>query len=101
MKLEALFIEVNELVEEVAALRDDLKSATVISTLSAWLPIDCAPKDGTTIIGYSNGPEWPERFSLIRYDRKRWWECGGNGHVGLKDPVIYWMPIPSPPNEDS
>lgn len=76
--------------------------------MSAWQPIDSAPKDGTrvllyTIEGLGESIEYPA-MGTGRYER---FEDGSEGWIAttLPDQSFYgsmsrpafWMPLPSPP----
>ena len=57
-----------------------------------WQPIETAPKDGTTVLGYEHG--WR---GTIRY-----WSGRKNGWVDEIDQYCspsHWMPLPEAPRE--
>lgn len=72
-----------------------------------WLPIDSAPKDGTTVLLYSNknGLGW-DVVGYGRYEKLgiiEGWISGGfsetPGNLGLAHPT-HWMPLPTPPKNE-
>jgi hypothetical protein len=71
--------------------------------MSEWRPIDTAPKDGTSVLGY-----WDRRYSdgtryevanpmvVMWFDRGRWWP-DWLPTAGIPG---YWMPLPAPPTDE-
>ncbi len=60
-----------------------------------WLPIACAPKDGTRIIGI-DAFDNVDIYDWFKYDGfdGAWHDC----HCMAADsPLTHWMPIPAPP----
>lgn len=90
--------------------------------MSAWQPIETAPKDGTSIIGAFFAIRWADDHR--KYDVVRcWWQpefaafisgCREmvmapgytfNGktrhlHSPAVEPITHWMPLPPPPAAD-
>ena len=78
--------------------------------MTAWQPINTAPKDGTLILvlpahGNARIAYWGE---IMRYRGSTfpmegaWCEANRHGHIPLSDPAIetsatHWMPIPPRP----
>lgn len=67
-----------------------------------WLPIETAPKDGQTILGWSNDYTEPTRFlwaCLHQWNDPNdvfgWVEVDGDWSTSAK--VTHWMPLPHPP----
>lgn len=86
MKLDALFVEVNELVAEVAALRDQ------VANLTQWQPIETAPKDGTEILVCNHATLDIWFYHVASWmDGLEWW----NGDARVNP--THWMPLPQPP----
>lgn len=61
-----------------------------------WLPIESAPKDGTTIMVWrkNHGGIWWGSF-----DGHKWLVVYGNNKVHAKD-ITHWMPLPTPPKQE-
>lgn len=78
-----------------------------------WMPIETAPKDGTTILAWSEYCSEPITVSWCRANSwvAAWfgsWDgstvIGAQGDWGTDykeaPPLTHWMPLPSPPSED-
>lgn len=67
--------------------------------MSAWQPIETAPKDGTRILGYaSSGHGW-YYMVVVQYNAEEarpWLEADGEGYHRYN--VTHWMPLPEPPS---
>lgn len=81
--------------EELAALRSQFAN-------SEWQPIETAPKDGQTILGWSDDFTEPTRFlwaCLHQWNDPKdvfgWVEVDGDWSTSAK--VTHWMPLPKPP----
>jgi hypothetical protein len=66
-----------------------------------WQPIDTAPTDGTTVLGYCHVPSFSKMPHVIgamswQLRAKCWWGNNGSGIV-LSAPT-HWMPLPAPPD---
>jgi len=59
-----------------------------------WLPIDRAPKDGTTILV----PVKHIGADVVLWDLNGWRET--TNMLLMRDPPTHWMPLPSFPSED-
>ena len=66
-----------------------------------WQPIDSAPKDGTTVLGYFAGRKSGLSFDLITWmdagERSAWHFDGTYHHEPDKPQPTHWMAIPDPP----
>jgi hypothetical protein len=71
--------------------------------MTNWQPIETAPKDGRTILGYSESGQmliW--RWDTDRYAKKPkpYWRAfsvfGVTGERSMQP--THWMPLPEPPN---
>jgi hypothetical protein len=59
-----------------------------------WEPIDSAPKDGSSILGYADSS-----FAVVEWYRGGWWslsEPGAYAEDSEWNPT-HWMPLPEPP----
>lgn len=74
----ALCAENKRLTEEVERLRGE-----------GWQPIETAPMDGTSVLGYREGYK---RIMVWWYYNNRW-SCDASYHAGPWDPPTHWMPI--------
>lgn len=72
-----------------------------------WQPIETAPQDGRTIIGWSKYMSEP---CTIKWGKREGWVSSWEGYevvesmcdrAGYKDPepVTHWLPMPLPPQE--
>jgi hypothetical protein len=59
--------------------------------MSAWQPIETAPKDGTVIQVWTDLGEWRPWTSFNDYER-RWFSV-----MEMTGEPTRWMPLPSPP----
>ena len=70
-------------------------AATIRELASPWQPIETAPKDGRTILGWDRlatrayTMRWGHSVSI--YVLREWW-----GEGGAERPT-HWMPLPKPP----
>jgi hypothetical protein len=67
--------------------------------MSAWQPIETAPKDGTTIDVCNR---WGDRSADVAWVDGKWryWGVdgfGSPGWVSLDLSPTHWMPLPEPP----
>lgn len=60
---------------------------------SEWQPIETAPKDGTSILGYRDGFN---RISVWWLFNNRW-NCDASYFSRPLLPPTHWMPFPAPP----
>lgn len=70
-----------------------------------WQPIETAPKDGTTVLGYSEfiASDWNSDAAIASI---QWYDYGnevfgwyGSGPSGLVlTSASHWMPLPAPPD---
>jgi hypothetical protein len=73
--------------------------------MSEWLPIETAPKDGTTILAWSKYLLEPVTAAWRRNAWMASWEKGavieyqGDYGTEYKDasPLTHWQPLPTPP----
>ena len=73
-----------------------------MTTESGWLPIETAPKDGTSFLSY-NHPGY-NCFQVVAWDLKYGWLIFNNGENGdffieAILPPTHWMPLPAPPKD--
>jgi hypothetical protein len=66
-----------------------------------WQPIETAPKDGTTVLGYFGGRSgYVSRQDIVPICWSGWgggvWDNATSGHHMGDDPS-HWMPLPPPP----
>jgi hypothetical protein len=59
-----------------------------------WQPIDTAPKDGTSFLGYWLGGDHDCSMHAVKFFRGGWWQT--NEDYKCREPA-YWMPLPPPP----
>ena len=69
--------------------------------MTEWLPIDSAPKDGTTIIlGTASGHvafgKWLDN-SRTAHPWQGWSTNIGPFGENARYPITHWMPLPDPP----
>lgn len=68
-----------------------------------WHPIETAPRDGTSILGYDPkhnqlGPIYVVRYEIDSYEYDpSWRETGGENYFTMNP--THWMPLPDPPKE--
>jgi hypothetical protein len=64
-----------------------------------WMPIETAPKDGTTVLTYR--PTTPPHFEGMHWVDGDWyWSYDGDGPDHCSVQPTHWMPIlPPPPKE--
>jgi hypothetical protein len=87
-------LQIADLAEAIRALTESLSNE--VNTECRWLPMDSAPKDGTEILGWSEG--WLRHY-VFWYDNVvgRWeWDKDDDVHV-----PSWWMPLPGPPGPRS
>ena len=61
-----------------------------MTALPEWMPIESAPRDGTSVLAVDQ----LENVAILFFDR-RWRES-----YGFNDPVwrpTHWLPLPTPP----
>lgn len=79
--------------------------------MSEWYPIETAPKDGTTVMGFD--PKYPmfcDAARIVQWTttgtsiedeeeegRAQGWTGPRDGFVGDFEPT-HWMPLPDPPD---
>jgi hypothetical protein len=68
----------------------------VLSSASAWQPIETAPKDGTRIIVYRTGYAEAGCIGFWSNDYDEW-RIAGAGNCFLN--ATHWAPLPQPPKE--
>jgi hypothetical protein len=86
------------MVRFVDALFVEAEKAAPVLPLSAWQPIETAPKDGTKFLGYRRG-EVATSFYVPRDDCEMWSfgnESGAFEHWPRVRPT-HWKPLPAPP----
>jgi hypothetical protein len=64
----------------------------VASPADPWQPIETAPKDGRNVLGWLTTTH-PPIHVIVFWTGERW--SKGDRRVGL--PIMYWMPLPTPP----
>jgi hypothetical protein len=63
-----------------------------------WLPIETAPKDGTTVIAYR--PTTPPHIEGMHWCEGSWyWSFDGDGPGEFSVEPTHWMPLPQPPQD--
>lgn len=74
-----------------------------------WQPIETAPKDGSKILVWADGYEWPEIVCFEKYDDETAIEAGEPGYWRYAEELIanvadvepdmltHWMPLPAAP----
>lgn len=79
------------------------------SAPDGWQPIETAPKDGTNIMVWAEGFEWPEVVRYELYDPEDASEIGMPGYwryseelladvANVEDEAVtHWRPLPAPP----
>jgi len=77
--------------------------------MSAWQPIDTAPRDGTAILAIAVGYEWPEVIRWEAYPADIAEELGEDGYWTFAEQLLadvaapdmteisHWMPLPEAP----
>lgn len=71
------------------------QSQQVAPARAEWLPIESAPKDGTSILGYREGYK---RVTVWWFYNNRW-SNEASYHSGPWNPPTHWQPLPDPPQE--
>ena len=69
--------------------------------MTAWMPIDTAPKDHAEVIIFVPGNAPPVFTAMFVYD----WSCSVEGRLAPQDDYFgdphieptHWMPLPKPP----
>lgn len=84
-----------EVILQAAKNWQTLVGARKDATAGEWLPIETAPKDGSTIMVWreDHGGIWWGSF-----DGHKWLVVYGNNKVHARD-ITHWMPLPEPPTE--
>ena len=98
---DALEAALSELAQANALLAELRAASQNASALSAWRPIETAPRDGTNILLSNLGFGLVDELPFTGY-----WDASVNGfamqHVGnlcgFAKPT-HWMPLPTPPKE--
>ncbi len=62
--------------------------------VSAWQPIETAPKDGTSVLGYWLGGQHDCAIHATKFHRGRWWEPNEDYP---QSPPTHWQPLPEAP----
>ncbi len=60
--------------------------------MSGWLPIETAPRDGTTVLLWAAG--WRNPLTGWTYGADDWQDLRAAG-----SPPTHWQPLPPPPEE--
>lgn len=66
--------------------------------MSAWQPIESAPKDGTRVLIYQGGHVY-----IAWWDEKDWtgvwviFDCDDSFYSLTADHPTHWLPLPDPP----
>jgi hypothetical protein len=74
-----------------------------VHEMSAWHPIETAPKDGSRIWAYFpfNGRSYAVYWDQNGYEEHPNWTLDGGESALLNyDPPTHWMPLPEPPLTD-
>lgn len=82
---------------QVDALRE--AERRIRTRLSAWLPIDSAPKDGTRILAFfPDESDWYQ-FSVCCWSARNgaWWGCSPSASGVCDSHPLFWMPLPTAP----
>ena len=76
--------------------RDAASARAALSEAKAggWQPIETAPKDGTSILGYWLGGQHDCAIHATKFIRGRWWAT--NEDFPQREPT-HWQPLPAPP----
>lgn len=73
--------------------------------MSEWKPIESAPKDGTSVLGYfPAGAKYVARadVSPIFWEKAmELWTNPVSGHFCFHAPPTHWMPLPPPPGSET
>jgi len=79
----------------MAELREENERLKADAERIEWQPIEKAPKDGTSILGFAGG-----MFAVVHwYGNGNYWDldvCGSYAEDGEWTPT-HWMPLPEPP----
>jgi hypothetical protein len=75
------------------------------ATGDGWMPIDTAPKDGTTVVLWSKYHDepitaaWVRGHWVSRWDGMTVIETQGDTYTDYRDvsPATHWRPLPAPP----
>lgn len=82
--------------------------------MSAWRPIETAPKDGTPFLAWAPGYKWPEVLRWFQYDAEDALEVGEEGYFHFAEELLqdacdapdiasdysHWQPLPEPPTKE-
>lgn len=60
--------------------------------MGEWLPIESAPRDGTTVLLWA--PHWKTPETGWTYGRDDWQDCRKDTPTR---PPTHWQPLPPPP----
>ena len=67
--------------------------------MSEWQPIETAPKDNKSILGYHPFSTGSFRILTMLWDRNyRTWRADVHSYIHFKP--THWMPIPDPPKTE-
>ena len=86
---------------------ESIKADQQSASLDSWRPIETAPKDGTLVDLWLQGPRnQGSRAADCWFYRGQWWQnFGGDGpstpQIYTDDQPTYWMPLPAAPVEAS
>ena len=84
----------------------------MVEKMTEWQPIETAPKNGTRILVYYNGPTFKGRWhegNISGVGEVEWWEGWYNEKIngwmiancdeeyGYFVEATHWMPLPEPP----
>lgn len=64
-----------------------------------WMPMECAPMDGTTFLAYGcwlDHPTIPDLAFVYWDEDSNWWAFDGEEMLEM----LYWMRLPEPPKLD-
>lgn len=92
----------------IAAMRHALPALLDRIEAETWQPIETAPKDGTPILVWADGYEWPEVIRWYAYDPEDAAEIGELGYWHYAEEtlaesydwlheVTHWRPLPAAP----
>lgn len=62
--------------------------------MNEWQPIETAPKDGTSILGYN---ETNDSIHIAKWNEKYEWVTGDYDNIVVS--LTLWFPLPEPPKK--
>ena len=83
-----------EITEGEKQARANASASLSEAKAGGWQPIETAPKDGTSILGYWLGGQHDCAIHATKFIRGRWWAT--NEDFPQREPT-HWQPLPAPP----